>query len=96
MAWLWVECGIAESVFWKMTPAKVSAVVTARKERIKREDYRAGIITATIRSALGAKNVDVFDDFPEYKTKKVPAKGTNLSGYFKTLIAHQNSAGTKS
>jgi hypothetical protein len=88
MAWLWAECGISESTFWTMTPAKVSAVVQARKERTKREDYRAGIVTATIRAALGVKNPDVFDDFPEHKAKR-KARGGNLSGYFKNIISHQ-------
>lgn len=95
MAWLWAECGIPEAVFWTMTPAKVNAVAQARKERTKREDYRAGIITATVRAALGAKNVDVFDDFPEHKTKR-KVTGGNLSGYFKSIIAHQSKKKAKS
>ena len=78
-----------------MTPAKVSALVEARKARIKREDYRAGIITATIRSALGAKNVDVFDDFPEYQKKRKRAAGSNLKNYFQTIIQHQKEKDSK-
>ncbi len=78
-----------------MTPAKISAVVQARKERTKREDYRAGIITATIRSALGAKHVDVFDDFPEYK-KQAIKKQSDLGGYFKTLVANQKAKSKQS
>lgn len=81
-----VECGVAEEEFWKMTPAKISALISARKAQIKREDYRAGIITATIRSALGAKNVDVFDDFPEYKVKRRKTNASQLRGFFKALV----------
>lgn len=69
-----------------MTPAKISALINARKAQIKREDYRAGIITATIRSALGAKNVDVFDDFPEYKVKRKKTNSSQLRGFFRALV----------
>lgn len=71
-----------------MTPGKVSAIVTARKNQLKREDYRAGIVTATIRAALGAKNVDCFDDFPEWKGPK-PKKSSNLAGYLSAFVAKQ-------
>lgn len=86
MAWMRVECGVGEEEFWKMTPAKISALIDARKAQIKREDYRAGIITATIRAALGAKNVDVFDDFPEYKVKKKKANSKQLLGLFRAMV----------
>lgn len=85
MAWFWVECGIGEEEFWELTPAKVSALVSARKEKIKREDYRAGIVTATIRAALGAKNLDCFDDFPEWKQQK-PKKSSNLAAYLTAFV----------
>ena len=85
MAWMRVECGIREREFWGLTPAKVSAIVTARKEQMKREDYRAGIITATIRAALGGKNVDCFDDFPEWKQVKTK-RTSNLAGYLNAFV----------
>lgn len=89
---MWIECGINEQQFRRLTPAKVSSLIDARKEQIRREDYRAGIVTATIRAALGAKNIDVFDDFPEYKTKK--PKTENLGGFLRAVLHHQK-AGTK-
>ena len=88
MCWLRVECGVSEREFWRMSPAKISALVTARKAQIKREDYRAGIVTATIRAALGSKNVDCFDDFPEWKQAK-PKKSSNLAGYLSAFVAKQ-------
>lgn len=88
MAYLCVECGLTEKEFWALTPGKLSAIVQARKDRTKREDYRAGIITATVRAALGAKHVDVFDDFPEYKTEK-PKQQNELGGYLRALMDRQ-------
>lgn len=89
MSWLLAECGISHEQFWRLTPGKVSALVQARKERIKREDYRAGIITATIRAALGSKNAKVFDDFPEYHVETPQPEGNNLRGYFRALMESQ-------
>lgn len=57
---------------------------------MKREDYRAGIITTTIRAALGAKNVQVFDDFPEHKTAIAAPNKSNLGAYLKSVAAMQN------
>lgn len=62
-----VECGLSESTFWRLTPAKLTAIVRQRQEHIKREDYRAGIIAMLIRAACGEKKTHPFDFFPHHK-----------------------------
>lgn len=42
-------------------------IVNAKREAIKREDFRAGIVSMLIRSACGQKNVHPFDFFPQHK-----------------------------
>lgn len=94
MAWLRVECAVTEAEFWDSTPAKVSALVSARKDQMRREDYRSGIVTATIRAALGGKNIDCFDDFPEWKQAK-PKKTSNLAGYLNSFVDKSRRKNTK-
>ena len=44
-------------------------MVEAANNRTLREDYRASIITYTVRKVIGDKNAEVFDEFPEHKKK---------------------------
>ena len=76
LAFATVECGISEEQFWRLTPAKLSAIVAAKREQIKREDYRTGVLTMVVRGALGAKNAHPFDFFPQHKdTSTGPGRG---------------------
>lgn len=50
-----------------LTPYKLTRLIEAKNEQIKRDDYRAGILAMVVRSALGAKNVHPFDFFPQHK-----------------------------
>lgn len=58
---------MTEERFWRLTPAKLAAVVTAKKEQIKRDDFRTGVLTMIVRAAMGAKNCHPFDFFPQHK-----------------------------
>lgn len=62
-----VECGLSEAQFWRLTPAKLTALTRAKREQIKRDDYRTGVLTMVVRAALGVKNVHPFDFFPQHK-----------------------------
>lgn len=95
ISWLRVHCGVTEPEFWRLTPAKVSSLITVKKEAIKRDDYRAGIITTTIRAALGARNAQVFDDFPEHKTTVPNQNKSNLGSYLKNVAAMQKKKPSK-
>lgn len=70
MAFAQIELGLTTDQFWRLTPARFWALRTAKTEQIKREDYRAGIVTATIRRALGSKTAEPFDDFPQHKKRR--------------------------
>lgn len=61
-----------EREFWRLTPAKLNAIVAAKKEQIKRDDFRTGILTMVVRGALGAKNLHPFDFFPQHKDTSAP------------------------
>lgn len=67
LAFAIVECGLSEEKFWRLTPCKLFALVRAKQEQIKREDYRTGTVTMVVRAALGTKNVNPFDFFPQHK-----------------------------
>jgi len=62
--------GLKEEEFWKLTPAKLFSLVDRKNEQIKREDYRAGVVTMLIRSACGMKRAHPFDDFPQHKESR--------------------------
>lgn len=66
---------MSEAQFWKLTPAKFFAMVDAVNNGSLREDYRAAIVTFTVRKLAGDKQAQLFDEFPEHrkilrKTKK--------------------------
>ena len=67
LAFATVECGLSEEKFWRLTPAKLCALVKAKQEQIKRDDYRTGVLTMVVRGALGAKDVHPYDFFPHHK-----------------------------
>lgn len=84
-----VEAGIPEKIFWGLTPAKLFAIIERINERIKREDYRAGIVTMLIRQAFGEKNTNPFDDFPIHKPKKKKNSGrTNAATVRQNMKAY--------
>jgi hypothetical protein len=58
---------MSEQEFWLLTPAKINAIVCAKREQTKREDYRTGVLTMVVRGALGTKNCHPFDFFPQHK-----------------------------
>jgi hypothetical protein len=62
-----IECGVSEESFWRLTPLKLSALVKAKQEDIKRDDYRTGVLAMIVRAALGVKNTHPFDFFPQHK-----------------------------
>ena len=67
---------MTEEQYWRLTPAKLMAIVAAKREQIKRDDYRTGVLTMVVRAAVGAKNVHPFDFFPQHKdTSAGPARG---------------------
>lgn len=76
MSFAVVELGLTEEQFWKLTPGQYQAMQDVFYERIKREDYRAGIIERIIRQVLGDKKADAFDSFPIHKPKKPVTKPT--------------------
>ena len=62
---------MSEAEFWRTTPAKITAIVKAKREVDKREDYRAGVLAMIVRAACGEKNVHPFDFFPQHKERAV-------------------------
>lgn len=59
-----IELGLSEQGFWDLPPAKCAALHRVRADQIFRRNYRAGVIVATIRTALGdpdARPMDAFE-----------------------------------
>ena len=71
-----MELGLREEEFWRLTPAKLFALIDCKNEQIKREDYRTGVVAMLIRSACGMKRPHVFDDFPQHKESRVVVNPT--------------------
>lgn len=62
-----VECGFTDDQFWRLTPAKLFAIIQRKNEQIRREDFRAGLIAMLIRQVCGKERATPFDDFPHHK-----------------------------
>jgi hypothetical protein len=100
LAFFTVEVGLTEQQFWRLTPAKLTAIVSAKKEQIKREDYRTGVLTMVVRGALGAKNLDPFDFFPQHKDRSVSNRrgittASEVRNNFRAYIEATNNYGEK-
>lgn len=96
MAYGIVELGLNEQQFWKLTPAKLMALIDQKSEAYKRQDYRFGVLTLIIRGIVGAKRADVWDYFPQHKDKsrKEPIAQT-LKSNLKAFIEGQKAHGTE-
>lgn len=64
-----VELGLSKAEFFELTPAQFAALQRVRLDQIYRRNYRSGIITCVIRSALGEKEARPMDFF-ESRTEK--------------------------
>jgi len=73
-----VELGLSEAEFWRTTPAKFWAMIDQANSKVKRADYRTGVLTKIIREVVGAKNAKVFDYFPIHQ-KDTPKASSNAS-----------------
>jgi hypothetical protein len=62
-----VDLGLSERRFWSLTPAQYAALQRVRLNQIFRRNYRAGIIVATIRAALGDQEAKPMDSFERSK-----------------------------
>lgn len=68
-----VELGLPESAFWRLTPVRFFALVERHRERIARDDLRAGVIAATVVNLFAKKDGEPalpFDFFPWHKDEE--------------------------
>lgn len=89
--------GLSDREFFKLTPARLAALVDAYREKTKLEDYRADVIVTVMRKVVGDKKAEMWDFFPQHKVGKTAKAVTNAADVranMKAYIEYQNSKGS--
>jgi len=92
-----IALGLSEQEFWRLTPAKLTAMVDVVNDLTKLEDYRADVIVTVIRRIVGDKKAQMWDFFPQHKTKREPKVVTadEVRANMKAFIEMQKLQGAK-
>jgi hypothetical protein len=78
-----------------MTPAQFYPLACAWRNKVKREDYRAGVITYVIRRVLGDKESQPMDYFGGEKKKRSMGVSSNWKNDLDAYIAAKKEADSK-
>lgn len=84
LAYARITLRIAEEEFWSLTPAKFRAYQKEERANGKLQDYRFGILQATLRAVNGDKKAKVWDMFPQHKEEE--KNKTSFADNFRKLI----------
>lgn len=95
---LWAFCRLelqlSEAEFWRSPYSRLAALIQVWRARLERDDFRAGVLIATVEGLAGAEAPDVWKYFPQHKPKAKEAAAASthaerIRQNFQRLIAAQ-------